>query len=75
MNNHLPTTNNHLTPATTTIHPAWFHTSCESKFSHRGHGPIWGGHGPPMQVFFGENVCGNERNGSHRGVCTEIVCM
>ena len=26
-----------------------------------------GGHGPPMQVLFSENVCENERIGSHRG--------
>ena len=26
-----------------------------------------GGCGPPMRVLFGENVCKNERIGSHRG--------
>ena len=26
------------------------------------------GHGPPTQVLFSENVCENERIGSHRGV-------
>ena len=26
-----------------------------------------GGHEPPTQVLFGENVCENERIGSHRG--------
>ena len=26
-----------------------------------------GGHGPPTQTVFGENVCENERIGSHRG--------
>ena len=31
-----------------------------------GLGPI-GGHGPLMQVLFGENVCENERIGSRRG--------
>ena len=33
-----------------------------------GHGPIRG-HGPPMWVLFGENVCKNERIGSCRGAC------
>ena len=28
-----------------------------------------GGHGPPTWALFGENVCENERIGSHRGVC------
>ena len=32
-----------------------------------GHGPIRGGRGPPMWALFGENVCKNERIGSHRG--------
>ena len=27
---------------------------------------LLGGHGPPTQVLFGENVCKNERIGSHR---------
>ena len=27
-----------------------------------------GGHGPPMQALFDENVCENERIGSHRGL-------
>ena len=31
-----------------------------------GRAPV-GGHGPPMQALFGENVCENERIGSHRG--------
>ena len=34
-----------------------------------GLGPIGGGdwgHGPPTQVLLGENVCENERIGSHR---------
>ena len=35
-----------------------------SRISHRE------GHGPPMWALFGENVCENERIGSHRGVCT-----
>ena len=26
-----------------------------------------GGHGPPTWALFGENVCENERIGSHRG--------
>ena len=26
-----------------------------------------GGHGPPTQALFGENVCENERIGSHSG--------
>ena len=29
-----------------------------------------GGHGPLLQVLFGENVCENKRIGSHRGACT-----
>ena len=29
-----------------------------------------GGHGPPTWALFGENVCENERIGSHRGVYT-----
>ena len=34
-----------------------------------GHGPL-GGHGPPTRALFSENVCENERFGSHRGgVC------
>ena len=32
-----------------------------------GRGPIRGGRGPPMWALFGENVCENERIGSHRG--------
>ena len=31
-----------------------------------GHAPIRG-HGPLMWMLFGENVCKNERIGSHRG--------
>ena len=29
-----------------------------------------GGRGPPTWALFGENVCENERIGSHRGACT-----
>ena len=29
--------------------------------------PLGGGHGPPMQALFSENVCQNERIESHRG--------
>ena len=38
--------------------------------------PFWGGgHGPPMQVLFGENICENERIGSCRGCAPEnFVC-
>ena len=32
-----------------------------------GRGPVMGRHGPPMWALFGENVCENERIGSHRG--------
>ena len=32
-----------------------------------GRAPIRRGHGPPTWAFFGENVCENERIGSHRG--------
>ena len=28
-----------------------------------------GGHGPPTWALFGENVCKNERIGSHGGAC------
>ena len=35
-----------------------------------GRAPVRGGHGPPMWALFGENVCENERIGSHRGACT-----
>ena len=31
------------------------------------HAPIMGGCGPPTWALFGENVCKNERIGSHRG--------
>ena len=34
-----------------------------------GHAPVRGGCGPPTQVLFGENVCENERIGSHGGWC------
>ena len=34
----------------------------------RGVYPL-GGCGPPMQALFSENVCKNERIGSHRGWC------
>ena len=33
-----------------------------------GRSPVRGVHGPPTQVLFGENVCENERIGSHGGV-------
>ena len=32
-----------------------------------GHAPIRGERGPPTLALFGENVCKNERIGSHRG--------
>ena len=38
-----------------------------SRISHRGHGAILGGHGPPMRALFGENVCENERIGCRGG--------
>ena len=31
--------------------------------------PLGGGHGPPMWALFGENVCKNDRIGSHGGAC------
>ena len=35
----------------------------------------FGGRGPPMWVLFGENVCQNERIGSHGGCAPEnLVC-
>ena len=36
-------------------------------FSIGGCAPVRGGRGPPMWALFGENVCENERIGSHRG--------
>ena len=38
-----------------------------SRISRRGGVDPLGGPGPPMQVLFSENVCENERTGSHRG--------
>ena len=39
-----------------------------SRISHRGwRAPIGGGCGAPTQALFSENVCENERIGSHRG--------
>ena len=38
-----------------------------SRISRRGGVYPLGGCGPPMQALFGENVCENERIGSHRG--------
>ena len=38
-----------------------------SRISRRGAVHPLGGHRPPMRVLFGENVCENERIGSHRG--------
>ena len=32
-----------------------------------GRAPIMRGHGPPTWALFSENVCENERIGSHRG--------
>ena len=32
-----------------------------------GRAPVRGGHGPLTWALFGENVCKNERIGSHRG--------
>ena len=42
--------------------------SGRSRISHRGGVDLCGGGcGPPMWALFGENVCENERIGSHRG--------
>ena len=38
-----------------------------SRISHRGGVDPLGGHGPPMWVLFGKNVCKNQRIWSHRG--------
>ena len=38
-----------------------------SRISHRGGVHLFGGHGPPLRALFSENVCENERIGSHRG--------
>ena len=38
-----------------------------SRISRRGGVHPLGGHEPPMQALFGENVCENVRIGSHRG--------
>ena len=41
-----------------------------SRISRRGgRAPIMRGHGPPTWALFSENVCENERIGSHRGAC------
>ena len=42
-------------------------TGADPGFPVGGVDPFWGGHGPPMQALFSENVCGNERIGSHGG--------
>ena len=44
-------------------------TVADPGFPVRGGGmhPLGGGCRPPMQALFGENVCKNERIGSHRG--------
>ena len=42
-------------------------TSGGSRISRRGGVHPLGGHGPPTWALFGENVCKNERIGSHRG--------
>ena len=45
----------------------WNYTVADPGFPVGGAmGPL-GGRGPPTQALFGENVCENERNGSHRG--------
>ena len=41
-------------------------TGTDLGFPVGGVDPFWG-HGPPMRALFGENVCENERIGSHRG--------
>ena len=38
-----------------------------SRISDRGRGPIWGGRGTLTWALFGENICENERIGSHEG--------
>ena len=38
-----------------------------SRISRKGGVHPLGGRGPPMWVLFGENICENERIGSHRG--------
>ena len=40
-----------------------------------GCGPILMGFGPLMQALFSENICENERIGSHGGACTRKFCM
>ena len=40
-----------------------------SRISRGGGGGGGGGRGPPTWALFGENVCENERIGSHRGAC------
>ena len=45
------------------------HPVADPGFPIGGHAPVRGGHGPPTWALFGENVCENERIGSHRGAC------
>ena len=41
-----------------------------------GCGPVRGGHGHPIRVLFGENVCKNESIGSHKkGVRRKFLCV
>ena len=42
-------------------------TVADPGFPMGGHAPIKGGHGPLTWALFSENVCKNERIGSHRG--------
>ena len=41
------------------------HTAVDPGFHVGGHGPV-GGCGPPTWALFAENVCENERIGTHR---------
>ena len=50
-------------------------TVADPGFSVGGMNPFGRGRGPPMQGLFGENVCENERIGSHKGggMCQKIL--
>ena len=51
------------------VFPKRSHFSGGSRISHRGGMHPLGGRGPLTWALFSENVCENERIGSHRGAC------
>ena len=56
-------------PLTCAVCYAFMSPVADPGFPVGGRGPVTGGCGPPMWVLFTENVCENERIGSHRGAC------